>query len=64
MHLEGKAYAWCLFESFSLKNSNTSTYAKFIRRIVERFDEKYHGTPSMEFIETIKQKFCMGWKGP
>ena len=42
LHLEGKAYAWCLFETFSLNNSNTSTYANFIRRIVERFNEKYY----------------------
>ena len=29
LHLQGKAYAWWLFESSSLKNVNISTYAKF-----------------------------------
>ena len=38
LHFEGKAYAWWIFEYFSLKNANTSTYAKFTRSIVERFD--------------------------
>ena len=35
---EGKAYAWWLFESSSLRNVNISTYANFTRRIVKRFD--------------------------
>jgi len=38
LHLQGKAYAWWLFESSSLKNENISTYAKFTRRLVKRFD--------------------------
>ena len=38
LHLQGKAYAWWLFESSSLKNVNISTYAKFTRRLVKRFD--------------------------
>ena len=38
LHLQGKAYAWWFFESSSLKNINISTYAKFTRRIMKRFD--------------------------
>ena len=51
LNFEGKAYAWWLFESFSLKNANTSTYAKFIRRILEIFYEKFHETTIMEKIK-------------
>ena len=63
LHLEGKAYAWWLFESFSLKNANTSTYAKFIRRIVERFDEKSYETPSMETTKPYQKKNLHGLEG-
>ena len=48
LNFEGKAYAWWLFESFSLKNANTSTYEKFIIRVVERFDEIFYETPLVE----------------
>ena len=44
MHLQGKAYAWWLFESSSLRNVNISTYARFTRRLVKRFDLKQSGT--------------------
>ena len=44
LHLEGKAYAWWLFESSSLNNENISTYAKFTRRLVKRFDFKPYET--------------------
>ena len=40
LHLQGKAYAWWLFESSSLKSVNMSTYAKFTRRLVKIFDFK------------------------
>lgn len=60
LHLEGKAYSWWLFEYFSLKNENTSTYAKFIRRIVERFDEKSYETPSIESIKPYQTKILHG----
>ena len=63
LHLEGKAYAWWLFESFSLKNENTSSYSNFIRRVVERFDEKYYETPSMEFIKPNQTKLLHGLEG-
>ena len=38
LHLGGKAYAWWIFEYFSLKNENSYSYARFINRLVERFD--------------------------
>ena len=38
LYLQGKAYAWWLFESFSLRNVNISSYARFTRRLVEIFD--------------------------
>ena len=56
LHLEGKAYAWWLFASVSLNNANTSTYANFIRRVVERFDEKFYETSSMEPIKPKQTK--------
>ena len=34
LHLGGKVYAWWLFESFTLKNENTSSYAMFIRTLI------------------------------
>ena len=37
LHLGGKAYAWWIFESFSLKNAKTSSYARFIKTLVETF---------------------------
>ena len=40
LHFGGKAYAWWIFVSFSLKNENTSSYARFINTLVERFDGK------------------------
>ena len=62
MHFEGKAYAWWLFEYFSLKNENTPTYANFIRRILERFDEKSHET-SLEQIKPKQNKKTFAWVG-
>ena len=40
MHIQGKAYAWWLFESSSLNNANISTYEKFTWMLVKRFDLK------------------------
>ena len=45
LHLQGKAYAWWLFESSSLKNVNISTYANFTRRLVKIFDIEPSETP-------------------
>ena len=50
LHFEGKVYAWWLFESFSLKNANTYTYAKFIKILVEIFDETSCETSTIEAI--------------
>ena len=47
LHFEGKAYAWWMFESFSSKNVNTSSFAKFTKRLVGRFDKEH---------ETIKPR--------
>lgn len=64
LHLEGKAYAWWIFESFSLKNANTYTYAKFTRRLVERFDGKHSETYLMELNKPKQTKPLQGLKGP
>ena len=40
LHFGGKAYKWWIFESFSLKNANTSSYARFTKKLVEIFDGK------------------------
>ena len=36
----GKVYAWWLFESVTLKNANTSSYAMFIRTLMKRFGRR------------------------
>ena len=64
MHFGGKAYDWCIFESFSLKNAHTYTYAKFTRRLVERFDGKHYETPWTELNKPKKTKILHGLKGP
>ena len=64
LHFGGKAYAWWIFESFSLKNAHTSTYAKFTRRLVERFDGKHSETSLMELNKPKQTKILQGLKGP
>ena len=44
LHFKGKAHAWWIFESFSLKNANTSSYARFIEILMGRFGEKIPNT--------------------
>ena len=44
LHLRGKAFAWWIFESFSLRNANIASYANFTKALVKRFDEKIHET--------------------
>ena len=56
LHLQGKAYAWCLFESSSLKGRNISSYARFTRRLVERFDERHFETSWGEHIKPNKSE--------
>ena len=38
LHFGGKAYAWWIFEYFALNNANISSYARFIKALVGRFD--------------------------
>ena len=44
LHLRGKAYAWWIFESFSLRNVNIASYASFTKALVEIFDTRIHET--------------------
>ena len=44
LHLRGKAFAWWIFESFSLRNVNISSYANFNKALVEIFDRRIHET--------------------
>ena len=54
--LESKSSAWWLFESFSLKNANTSTYENFTERLVERFDDISCETSSITTIKPHQTK--------
>ena len=56
LHLQGKAYAWWLFESSSLKRVNISSYAKFTRRLVKRFDVRHAETSWGEPIKPKKSE--------
>ena len=40
LHFGGKVHGWWLFESFSLKNENNSSYAMFIRALMGKFGGK------------------------
>ena len=51
LHFEGKAYACWLFESFSLNNANTPTYARFIEILIERFDEAPCVSSSVDIVK-------------
>ena len=53
LHFEGKAYAWWMFESFSLKNVNTSSFAKFTKILVERFDTKHETIKPMKLFHKL-----------
>ena len=48
LHLRGKAYASWIFEYFSLRNVNISSYANFTKALVKRFDKNIHETPMVE----------------
>ena len=60
LHFGGKAYAWWIFESFSLKNANTSSYAKLNRRLVEMFDGKHSKTSWVEPNKSKQTKLLHG----
>ena len=44
LHLRGKAYAWWIFESFSLRNVNIASYASFTKELVKIFYRRIHET--------------------
>ena len=52
LHLRGKAYAWWIFESFSLRNVNIASYASFTKALVKIFDRRIHET---HMVETNKK---------
>lgn len=53
LNFGGKAYAWWIFESFSLMNENTSSYARFTKTLVEIF---YGKLSSIHVVELNKPK--------
>ena len=59
LHFRGKAHAWCIFESCSLKNTNNSSYARFIETLVGRFGEKLPKTHEQGKIERTKPLHVM-----
>lgn len=56
LHIGGKVRGWWLFESFSLKNANTSSYAMFIRVLLEKFCGKKSETHVEETNIATKTK--------
>ena len=44
LHFVSKALAWWIFECFSLKIANSSSYARFIETLLRRFDGKVYAT--------------------
>ena len=54
LHLGGKVYAWWLFESFTLKNANTSSHEIFIRTLMKRIGRRNSET-HVEETNTPKQ---------
>ena len=53
LHFEGKAYAWWMFESFSLKNFNTCSFTNFTKKLVERFDKKHEKIKPMKILHKL-----------
>ena len=53
LHFEGEAHNWWFHGLYTLGNNNVTTYAKFTRRLVERFDQK---DPEAPFISLAKLK--------
>ena len=56
LHLGGKTHAWWTFESFSLKNTNTSSYARFFKTLVERFDGNISATHMVKLNKSKQMK--------
>ena len=59
LHFGGKAYAWWIFESFSLNNTNNSSYEGFTKTLVEGFDGKIAETHVVETNKPEQKKPCM-----
>ena len=59
LHFRGKAHASWIFESYSLKNANTSSYARFIETLVGRFGEKLPKTHEQGKLERPKPLHVM-----
>ena len=59
LHFRGKVHAWWIFESFSLKNANTFSYARFIKTLMERFGEKIPKTHEQGKPEKTKPLHVM-----
>ena len=59
LHFRGKAHAWWIFEYCSLKNTNTSSYARFIETLVGRFDGKLPKTYDQEKLKRTKTLHVM-----
>ena len=53
LHLRGKAYAWWIFESFSLRNINI---ASFTKELVKIFDRRIHETHMVELDKETQTK--------
>ena len=47
LHLRGKAFAWWIFESFSLRNVNIASYANLTKALVKGFDGRILETHMM-----------------
>ena len=54
--MRGKAYAWWIFESFSLKNVNTASYASLTRALLRRFGRRIHETHMVELNKGTQTK--------
>ena len=59
LHFRGKAHAWWVFESYSLKNANTFSYERFIKTLMYRFDEKLPKTHEQGKLEKTKPLHVM-----
>ena len=56
LHMRGKAYASWIFESFSLRNVNTTSYASFTNALLIRFDRMIHDTHMVELNKGTQTK--------
>ena len=59
LHFIGKAHAWWIFESYSLKNENTSSYGRFIETFMGRFGEKLPKTHEQGKLQKKKPLHVM-----